>query len=91
MFHNVEELHAVKDAIRNPYVFPGGYAKVVLLDDGEAIDIECAKDNFAEIARSALGNYRDGWTPIAVFINWEDSDLHCAHCGNRIPPEYAED
>jgi hypothetical protein len=88
-FHNVEALHKVKDAIRNPFAWPGGYALVVLLDDGESIHVDCAKNNFAEIARSALGNYRDGWTPLDTFVNWEDNELCCASCNKRIISEYA--
>lgn len=84
--HN--KVRMVKEMIRSPYAWPGGYAKVLLMEDGESLCVECARSEFREIA-SAFP--RSGWTPEAVYINWEDESLTCAHCGKHIRSEYGED
>jgi hypothetical protein len=32
----------------------------------------------------------DGWNVIALAVNWEDPELFCDHCGDRIESAYAE-
>lgn len=84
-------LQAVKQAIREPYAWPGGYPKYVAMDDGEVLSIDAAKSEFRSICRSTLQRSRDGWGAAGVDINWEDGALFCAHTGERIPSAYAED
>ena len=40
------------------------------------------------VARSTLQNAHDGWCAEAADINYEDQDLHCDHCGEKIPAAY---
>ena len=87
--YNVETptLAEVKNTIRNPYAFPGGYALLFLLADGEVITPETARQNYAEI----VADFRDNsgqWKIVAVFVNWEDGDLYDAHTNDKIPAEY---
>jgi len=88
---NGRMVKALKDFIRNPYVWPGGYARVMLSKDCEPICHKCVKDN----AKIVIGHTRDhsdaGWEYIGDFANWENEYLYCAHCGAHIPSEYAED
>lgn len=86
----VKRLNQVKDAIRKPYAWPGGYALVVILADGEALHPDCARNNWADIARSTLGQYHNGWAAAGVDIHFEGPDLYCAHCGDPIPSEYGD-
>lgn len=81
-------LGAVKDAIRNPYAFPGGYPKFILCHDGGCLCTDCARSNFRSIAHSAIADIRDGWKPEGADINWENTDLTCDNCGNKIPSAY---
>lgn len=81
---------AFKQFIREPYCWPGGYAKVMLCNDGECICHACAKAEFRNILHSTLFGYRDGWDFAGVLVNWEDPDLYCAHCGKQIPCEYSD-
>ena len=84
-------LRDVKQAIREPYAWPGGYPKYVLMHDGEALSVESARENWHSICDSTINRQNDGWRAVGVDINWEDPDLFCAHSGERIESAYAED
>lgn len=85
-------LEEVKQAIREPYAWPGGYEKVFLATDGEALCMTCAHENFKEIVYAhKYDDFHGGWLMSAVFINWEDTDLYCSHCNERILSECAEE
>lgn len=82
----------LKNIIRHPYAWPGGYPQYFITADGAALSVESARENFREIcgayfARDASG----GWLVSAYDVNWEDSALYCDHSGERIESAYAED
>lgn len=79
-----------KDAIRNPYAFPGGYPKYLILDDGAALCMSCARTEWPQVCDSLRRNVADGWRADAVDINWEDPDMQCAHCSDLIESAYGE-
>lgn len=87
--NNTKEL---KQALRNgPYAWPGGYNTYFIAADCEPLCHDCVKDNY----RLVLGEMRyptwhDQWRPVAVDINYEDTDLHCAHCEKPIEASYGE-
>lgn len=74
------------------YTSIGCYPLFYLMADGECMCTDCVK---AE-RRSILGamadkSYRDfQWTPVAIDINYEDGDMYCAQCNERIESAYAE-
>ena len=43
-------LRQVKQAIRQPYAWPGGYPLYVVMADGEALSIEAARSEFKLVA-----------------------------------------
>lgn len=79
-----------------PYAWPGGYPLYFVLSDGEALSFATAR---AEVRRllEALRDYASdpressGWRPVAMEINYEDTDLYCAHSGDKIECAYGED
>ena len=77
----------LKDIVRAPYAFPGGYPKFLVTTDGACICKDCAKTEFKTLMRSTLRDDRDGWTVHSADINWE-SDLHCDHCSADIERAY---
>lgn len=83
-------LRAVKQAIREPYAWPGGYPKYIVMSDGEALSVAAAKAEWCSIVRSTLQHARDGWAAAGAAINWEDGELRCAHTGERIESAYAD-
>jgi hypothetical protein len=91
MRSSAQVLADVKQAIRQPYAWPGGYPLFVVMSDGEALSIAAAKEQWREIVRATLQRDRSGWQAAGVDINWEDAKLYCAHTGQRIESAYAED
>jgi len=83
-------LRKVKEAIRQPYAWPGGYPLYIVMADGEALSIEAAKAEFKLVAYATLFAQRDGWQAAGVEVNWEDTELYCAHTNDKIESAYGE-
>ena len=80
-----KEINILKDVIRAPYAWPGGYEKVLVTTDGGAICHKCAKSEYYNILHSTRGEYNDGWQVAGVFLAEECEDtLFCDHCGQVI-------
>jgi hypothetical protein len=86
----IATLKAVKDAIREPWAWPGGYPKYLVMEDGEALSVGAAKAEFRTIVW-AMFHGDGGWSIAGVEVNYEDPDLYCAHTHDRIESAYAED
>jgi len=69
----------------SPYAWPGGYPMFAATNDGAALCHRCTASERESIG-TTTGN--DGLTVELVAINWEDSELFCDHCGNRIESAY---
>jgi len=61
-----------------------------MLSDGEALSCDAARENWRQIVSSTLIGARDGWRAEGAAVNWEDTDLFCAHTGARIESAYGE-
>jgi hypothetical protein len=73
------ELPRNTDGTLASYVWPGGYPVAYYAEDGTTFCPDCA-------------NQTDAEPPItAVDANWEDANLYCDGCGQRIESAYAED
>lgn len=79
---------ALKNFIRAPFVFPGGYPLQMVMADGESVCHKCAKENFALILRATRENDRSEWAVMVIGINWESTDIYCAHCNAAIESAY---
>ena len=77
----------IKSFIRVPYA-SGGYPLFAITDDGAALCKSCTRDNWPAICGSVRSGSKDGWQVIAVDVNWEDSNLSCDHCGDKIESAY---
>lgn len=78
-------LRHARDLAAHPWSWPGCYPRFGITDDGGALCHECAKDEEKSIA-TTTGT--DGWCLKGVDVNWEDTQLYCAHCSARIPAAY---
>jgi hypothetical protein len=74
--------------IASPYAWPGGYPMFAVTTDGAALCHKCCASEHRSIGFT-YGT--DGWAIAGLDVNWEDSSLHCDHCGGRIESAYAED
>lgn len=81
----------VKDFVKHPCAWPGGYPCFAVTSDGAALCHACVKKEIGNIVTAIAQNLRDGWKVEAIDINWEDSSLYCDHCSKRIEYAYAED
>lgn len=81
----------IKEALRNPYAWPGGYTMRLCMADGECLCRSCALANLPELYRAAIaGNPRDSWAIMAHDVRWEGPADYCAHCGGILPSEYGD-
>lgn len=71
------------------YTSIGSHPVVLLCADGGTIHPHCARENALLVGRAARENDKQ-WHVIAADCNWEDPDLICDHCGERIESAYAE-
>ena len=80
-----EQVEVLKDVVRRPYAWPGGYEKVLIMDDGGVLCGECAKNEYKIILHSTRGEYRDGWQVSGVMLADDyDGELYCDHCYKDI-------
>lgn len=76
-----------RDVHKTPYAWPGGYPKFAITSDGAAICRKCCWKERKSIRESDGG---DGYEVETVDVNWEDPDLTCDCCEDRIESAYAE-
>ena len=81
----------VKQFIRQPYAWPGGYPLFAICSDGGCLCKTCVKDNAKQVISATRTDDRGGWAVQAVDVNWEDTALVCDHCGKLIESAYGGD
>lgn len=73
------------------YTSPGSYPLYAFMKDGEVMCCECVSDECERILSESVDKHGDhAWQIFAVDINWEDPELYCANCSERIESAYAE-
>jgi hypothetical protein len=79
----------VREAIRNPYAWPGGYPVYVVLCDGARLCPQCARNNYRLISEQTHNPALDcGWGAIGAEVFWEGADDYCADCNAPLPSAY---
>jgi hypothetical protein len=76
-------MREVKQAIRQPYAWPGGYPISIICNDGGILCPACARDNFRGIAHDTVKGWRTGWDIAAVDVLWEGGN-YCNQCSNCV-------
>jgi hypothetical protein len=88
------QINSISDfrrAMRNgPYAWPGGYPLYFVMSDGEALSFRAARDNRRAILETLVSGERSDWRPVAFEINWEDTNLWCAHRAEQIESAYGQ-
>jgi hypothetical protein len=88
----INSISDFRHAMRHgPYAWPGGYPCYFVTDDGEALSFEAARQERRNILEAIRDGLHDGWRIVGMDINYEDSELRCAHTGKRIESAYAHD
>ena len=85
-----DSIDSVKNIIRNPYAWPGGYTKMMVMADGETLCSDCVKANYRLILRATRSMDGSGWQAHAADIHWEGAPMYCANCNKELPSEYGD-
>ena len=72
------------------YAWPGGYPLFYLTADCGTLCPKCVNAEREVISHADEGK-DDQWRIVAVETNWEDPELFCDNCDERIESAYAED
>ncbi len=72
------------------YAWPGGYQLFLITSDGSTLSFDGARAELRNIIDSIQTNANDGWRVVACDINYEDSDMYCAHTNKLIPAAYGD-
>ncbi len=86
----VDILRKVKQAIRDRYAWPGGYALVAYMSDGLPMCLDCVRKEWRLIYRDTLDDSRSGWAVVGVDVYWEGPTEQCCHCNKELPSEYGD-
>ena len=73
------------------YAFPGGYPLFLVTTDGGVLCPDCVKSEIRLIVDACRRDDPNGWQAHCGDINWEDPNLYCDNCNNRIESAYAEE
>jgi hypothetical protein len=80
----------LQECITAKYAWPGGYPMFLVMADGEAVCMNCATKNEELLLRATNDGYGEDWVCETVTVNWEDTDLYCAHCEEKIESAYGD-
>ncbi|NBW99714.1 hypothetical protein EBR03_09095 [bacterium] len=95
-----EKINALKNVIRQPYAWPGGYEKIIAMSDGELVCKRCVKENYREIIFATKTEEKfSQWAVDSVILDcelepreWIEENLKeysldmCAHCYKILNP-----
>ncbi len=81
-------IEQTKQFIREPCAWPGGYPKVLVMNDGGCLCSECAKSEFKQIVYAIKHALRDGWQAEGISIHYEGEPIVCDHCSVEIESAY---
>jgi hypothetical protein len=72
------------DGTFSAYAWPGGYPIFHVTVDCDELCAKCANEH------GHTNEPKDDWQIIGSDINWEDENLLCVHCGERIKSAYGD-
>lgn len=85
-----ETLVQVREFARQPFAWPGGYPKALIMQDGECLCSGCARKEYRQISQATRGGLRDDWAAVGVQLHMEGAPLVCANCGQQIESAYGD-
>ena len=87
----IRSVAELKATLRNgEYAWPGGYPMFLLANDGGCLHFECVRKEFRNCVDSIKRHINDGWRIVGNDINYENNDMVCDHCGERIESAYGD-
>lgn len=80
-----------KQAIRAKYTSIGCYPLFLITSDGAALCVDCGRSEYRRINYAMRHRLNDGWRVTGSDVNWEDTNLYCDHCSEKIESAYGEE
>lgn len=90
-FAEIKKASELKATLRAGAFATGGYPMFFLVGDGATLCFDCVRAELRNVLDSIKREIRDGWRVTHCDVNWEDNQLYCDHCSNRIPSAYGDD
>jgi hypothetical protein len=81
----------IRQAVRSKYAWSGLYPLYLVMADGQSLCIDCARKNYKLIVSAHYRDPNSDWAAIGADINYEDTELYCAHCNEKIESAYGDD
>lgn len=82
-------INNLKESVKNPYAWPGGYPTVYIMKDGGTICHKCARKNYRLIRQSMIDGYDEQWIIVGQEILYENDDqLYCDECNELHESAY---
>lgn len=74
------------EMIREPFAWPGGYEKVLILADGAVLCRECCRKEARRIMSDIRDGYDTGWLPagISTVELLDGEPVQCGNCDREI-------
>jgi len=72
------------------WTFPGCYPLYFVTADGEALSFESVRSNLRLVLDAIRSRDNSGWRVTGCQVNYEDTNLRCAHSDKLIPSAYGE-
>jgi hypothetical protein len=83
--------HDLRATLRaGKYTSLGSYPVFYITGDGESMCHDCVHFHYRDVSRAVREHSRNGWRVDACVVNWEETDMQCAHCNQLIPAAYGE-
>lgn len=82
---NKKNIETLKDIIRRPYTWPGGYERAAVTTDGGLLCHRCLKEEYHNVLHSTMHQYNDGWEVAGqVIVEEFDAPIYCDHCSSQL-------
>lgn len=84
---------ATREVVKNDdgtfpsYAWPGGYPLYYITADSGVLCPDCVNKNLKLCTEDASDKQ---WHVVACEVNWEDAQLNCDNCYERVQSAYAE-
>jgi len=80
---NAKNIELLKDIIRHPYAWPGGYERAAIMSDGGRVCWRCLREEYYNVLHSTKYQYADDWDVVGEIVIYEP-ESYCAHCGREL-------
>ena len=82
-------IEEIQHFAENKYAWPGGYPMYAITEDNACLCHDCTVKE-GKVIGDEDGWIDPQWHVVDTGINWEDTELYCEHCYNKIECAYEQ-